>query len=154
MLSNHHNKNISSFRIIEPKQFQQAQQIPIPVAQQIPILSVKNPHINTSTKSLPMMYGVNGGGATGMNMGAVAGAPVSYEHPAAYMSNQSSSSANNHQQFQQRTRNLSDTDSSCIPGTFLNKIQINHFNKLLINRNCRKIFIINFLFKSYILINQ
>jgi hypothetical protein len=89
MLSNH-NKNTSSFRIIEPKQFQQAQQIPLTLSQQIPILSINNMNnttINNNTSSCN----------SNSNLA-------------------NSNSFNSKAQQQQRSRNLSDTDSSYIPG--------------------------------------
>lgn len=74
MLSNHHQSS-SSFRIIEPKRFQQAQQIPVSMSnQQIPILSMRS-NQTYDNNSYPV-----------------------------------------YQQQAPRVRNLSDTDSSYIPG--------------------------------------
>lgn len=108
MLSNH-NKNASSFRIIEPKQFQQAQQIPIPLAQQIPILSVNKHHNNSFT---------NGAILFNDNHTPASFNSHSMSHQHLYQNQQHQ---NQQYQLQQRTRNLSDTDSSCIPGKYSKK---------------------------------
>ena len=95
MLSNH-NKNTSSFRIIEPKQFQQAQQIPLNLSQQIPILSINNMNNNNNNNNNKINNNNNNCNSNG-NLA-------------------NSNSSNSKTQQHLRSRNLSDTDSSYIPG--------------------------------------
>lgn len=174
MISNH-NQNMSSFRIIEPKPYQQAQQVPLNAVQQVPILSNS---IMTSNGSSSWM---NGGAGTSGCISSGIGAGTSsltnnnneiinannqslqqssismtnslshqqlYQHQQQMLVNQQAAqSANsmlhlqhfhqvpqlnnhisaaaasgNHHSLSamhlqtQRIRNLSDTDSSCIPG--------------------------------------
>jgi hypothetical protein len=144
MLSNH-NKNVSSFRIIEPKQFQQAQQIPIPLAQQIPILSVKTHNTSMSTNSLPLNSSSSYETTTATSSPQQQHAGYNASAANMHQHHQYNNQYNHHQQQQQhqlqhhqqqhhhhhnhpqyqRTRNLSDTDSSCIPGKLNLKLILN-----------------------------
>ncbi|CAF0716070.1 unnamed protein product [Brachionus calyciflorus] len=101
MISNH-NKNSSSFRIIEPRKFQHAQQIPVSLSnQQIPILSVRsNSAVPTSNSNFEFSS--------------------TNQQQQQYYQYQQQQQQQQQQQIKQnnyRIRNLSDTDSSCIPET-------------------------------------
>lgn len=108
MISNH-NRASSSFRIIEPKhnnqpQYQQAQQIPINLPHQIPILTINNNRMISSNSANNLMYHQNS---------------MMHQHN----HHQQQQHYNPYQQQQQqhhRVRNLSDTDSSYIPGKYFN----------------------------------
>ena len=98
MISNH-NRATSSFRIIEPKHhqmtsYQHAQQMPINLPHQIPILTINNN--NQKTNHL-----VNSNSATNLMY---------------HQQQQQQQHFQQQQLQQQRIRNLSDTDSSYIPG--------------------------------------
>lgn len=120
MLSNH-NKNQSSFRIIEPKQFQQAQQIPVQLSsQQIPILTIKNASNNNFTSSSNTLNDLS------TNNKNIQFHNQYHQHHQQQQQHQHQA-ANNQQQYNHhhhhhhhhRSRNLSDTDSSYIPGKFV-----------------------------------
>lgn len=121
MISNH-NRNNSSFRIIEPKQqsppkFQHAQQTPVNmIQQQIPILSVNNnSNSHQSLNSANMYKNVNNhnGGfnnqmflSTSRSNHNIVPINVGHTNSVHYQKNSS------------RVRNLSETDSSYIPGKY------------------------------------
>jgi len=164
MLANH-NKNQSSFRIIEPKRFQQAQQIPVKLSsQQIPVLSSSNnlgedfvvnnsKNLNGSSSSLNFQYSTLGpntnrilnqnnnnnnnnqiyqGQYSSLQQFNASNSGHQHLQQQQYQPFQNQNHHNHHhsqhrqqhsQQQQQhqpqnhnRTRNLSDTDSSYIPG--------------------------------------
>ena len=123
MISNH-NRNNSSFRIIEPKQqsplqFQHALQTPINLQQHIPILTNNQPNLYTPNSMNNSHYNHSSSGN--------------------YLNSSRSQNSNihNNNNFQRnnnnssnRMRNLSDTDSSYIPGNLIStfkkqKIYIN-----------------------------
>lgn len=126
MISNH-NKNMSSFRIIEPKPYQQAQQVQIGqlAQQQIPmIINPSSGQQNGSPIALnPGRTTPNGFYVIGNNPNMLQQSSVSIsnsfsqQHP---FQNGAYNIQHHHQSHQQQTppriRNLSDTDSSCIPG--------------------------------------
>jgi hypothetical protein len=100
MMISNHNRATSSFRIIEPKHqmtsYQHAQQMPIHLPHQIPILTINN---NQKPNNL-----VNSNSANNLM----------YHHQ--QQQQQQQQQHFHQQQQQQRIRNLSDTDSSYIPG--------------------------------------
>lgn len=164
MISNH-NQNMSSFRIIEPRPFQQAQQVQIPIhavaAAATTLVSSSTPqspppplppppppsstflaaNMNTSTTTTTTT--TSGGGSMStfnssqidqqqqqhqqnstLNVQQSSSASItnSLSHHHLYQNGGGSSSMNGivqhayHMQTPTRVRNLSDTDSSCIPG--------------------------------------
>ena len=163
MLANH-NKNQSSFRIIEPKRFQQAQQMPVKLSsQQIPVLSSSNnlgedfvvnnsKNLNGSSSSLNFQYSTLGpntnrilnqnnnnnnnnqiyqGQYSSLQQFNASNSCHQHLQQQQYQPFQNQNHHNHHhsqhrQQHSQqqqhqpqnhnRTRNLSDTDSSYIPG--------------------------------------
>lgn len=180
MLSNHHNQNMSSFRIIEPKPYQQAQQVPLAAAQQqVPIISNTTQRTTTPTNTMPSTNSspmamkhqmANGSWTNGTSSSGVGTSLATFSaHELNNLNGNSNIGINNnnnqllqqssvsianslshqqlyqqqptqHQQYNQqqqalfnqqvphphaslhhlhtpRIRNLSDTDSSCIPGT-------------------------------------
>lgn len=124
MLSNHNRAN-SSFRIIEPKQqsppqYQQAQQSSVNMLQQIPILSMNHPNNN-----MDLQVGYQQPNAFPLQFNK--SSPFNNSTGGYYSSSRTSSQNNNHiqninnpnhfvQKANNRVRNLSDTDSSYIPG--------------------------------------
>ncbi len=148
MLSNH-NKNHSSFRIIEPKRFQQAQQTPVKLSsQQIPVLSHKNDEYNNNNNSgssnnvanFNYQYNANISQSRGLNNSFTNSYQMQQQHnqerqPLYKQSSNSIHQFSNtnsnpihhqyqhhnhqHQNHNHRNRNLSDTDSSYIPGKFI-----------------------------------
>ena len=103
MISNH-NKNSSSFRIIEPKKFQHAQQIPVSLSnQQIPILSVR------SNSAVP----------THSNF-EYSNHHQQQQQQQYYQQQYSQQQSQQIKHNNTRVRNLSDTDSSYIPGKHFN----------------------------------
>jgi hypothetical protein len=148
MISNH-NRTSSSFRIIEPKsmpQYQQAQQMPINMPHQIPILTMNNKMSNSNNKSSnissnsanSLMYLQNNPILQPHHQYQQQQQFISSHHhhhqqqqqqnhyqqppmlqhhhqmPIHHQHNQQQS--HSHQQHIHRIRNLSDTDSSYIPG--------------------------------------
>jgi hypothetical protein len=137
MLSNH-NKNLSSFRTIEQKQVHRAKQMPINYNQQEPILSFNNSaHTNDinckQNRSISLSSNINASNFYHHNQ-------IQYnqhhQHQSNHHFNNTYNTNNNinqhyhHQNHQHRTRNLSDTDSSCIPGKFLVNKLLHIFKKV------------------------
>ena len=157
MLSNHNTTN-SSFRIIEPKRFQQAQQMPVKLSsQQIPVLSTKNDDSyatnNVANFNYPYSAPTNNMNARASNNFSNNYQQQQQQHQQfqteRYQQQQQQQSSNNPHQFHpnqqyhqpakqhpnqhhshhnpsqnqhhphphHRSRNLSDTDSSYIPGS-------------------------------------
>lgn len=128
MLSNHNRAN-SSFRIIEPKQqspphYQQAHQSSVNMLQQIPILSMNNPNNGMGLQvgfQQPNLFPAH------HSLQFNKTSPFNNSTGGYFSSSRTSSQNNNHiqnnnnqnhfvQKSNSRVRNLSDTDSSYIPG--------------------------------------
>lgn len=112
MISNH-NRNNSSFRIIEPKQqsplqFQHALQTPINLQQHIPILTTNQPNLYTPNSMNNSNYNHSSSGNY-LNS--------SRSHNSNIMNN--NNSVHYQRNNSNRVRNLSDTDSSYIPGNLI-----------------------------------
>lgn len=127
MISNH-NKNMSSFRIIEPKPYQQAQQVQIAQLAQQQIPMIINPSSGQQNGS---PIALNPGRTTPNGFFVIGNNPNMLQQSSVSISNSFSQqhpyqnggyNIQHHQLHQQQTppriRNLSDTDSSCIPGKF------------------------------------
>ncbi len=135
MISNH-NRNNSSFRIIEPKQqpppqFQHAQQTPILVQQHIPVLSMNNNFQGFQNNNLYNQnfnqFNNNNNNNNIINNHTNNGFFMSQSNQKFQMQNNNNYNNNinngismpvQYQKNSSRVRNLSDTDSSYIPGNF------------------------------------
>ncbi len=125
MLSNHNRAN-SSFRIIEPKQqsppqYQQAHQSSVNMLQQIPILSMNNNTMMSQQANFQQsLYSQQQLQQHQYNKSS----PFNNSTGGYYSSSRTSSQQNNNnpnnfgQKSGSRVRNMSDTDSSYIPGKF------------------------------------
>lgn len=90
----------TSFRIIEPKKFHHAQQIPVSLSnQQIPILTLQE-NYKSSRKLSPQSEN------------------FSVDRYSSILKSEEQLNQKESRQCQQRSRNFSDTDSSYIPGKF------------------------------------